>query len=265
MIITRENYFSNEANKEYMGATQFKRYLGCEANFVAQRNGFKEEPKDAYLAGHYFHAWNEGKLQEFKMEHPELFKKDGTLLAKYQNFNDIIDFVSKDEMFMFALNGNEKTPAKKEAYYTAELFGLKWKIMIDSEIREHNFLADLKALRDFKYIYSPDEQRYVHPVVFYSYNFQMALYSEIHRIANKLEYRFEPHIVALTKEKFPKKQIIKFSEDRIQTDLAFIESQIPRIKELIENGFEANPIRCGECEYCRSTEKLSEAIDFDSL
>jgi len=262
MIITRENYFSNEANKEYMGATQFKRFLDCEANFVAQRNGWKEKPKDAYLAGHYFHAWNEGRLKDFQMVHPELFKKDGTLLAKYQNFNDIIDRVSKDQFFMFALNGDVKHPAKKETYYTAEMFGLKWKIMIDSEIREYNFLADLKSLRSFDFVYSPEQRKYVHPVAYYNYNLQMAIYSEVHRIANGLNERLEPHIVALTKENIPDMQIIKFSEERIQKDLEFIESKIPRIKALIAG---ADPERCGKCEYCLSTKVLKEAIDFDLI
>ena len=264
MIITRENYFSKEANNEYMGSTQFKRFLECEAAFVGYREGFEANPNPAFLAGHYFHAWNEGRLKEFKMEHPELFKKDGELLKKFKKFNDTIDLVSKDKMFMFALNGNKKTPAKKEAYYMAEMFGIKWKIMIDSEIREHNFLADLKSLKDFKFMYSSDYGTYVHPVAYYNYNYQMAIYSEVHRIANGLEKGLEPHIVALTKEPVADKQIIKFSEERIQEDLEFIKSKIPRIIELMAGTGEP-PKSCGKCEYCKKNKILKEVMDFEEI
>ena len=35
MTLTESNYFSNEANHEYMSNSQFKHFLNCEASAIA--------------------------------------------------------------------------------------------------------------------------------------------------------------------------------------------------------------------------------------
>ena len=69
MILTPENYFSPEADREYMSVSQYKSFLKCEAAAYAELTGeWQREEKEAFLVGHYVHAWAEGKLDEFIAE-----------------------------------------------------------------------------------------------------------------------------------------------------------------------------------------------------
>jgi len=57
MKLTAENYFSKEAEQFYMGSTQFKRFMQCEACAMAYIRGEYEQPKStALLVGSYVEA-----------------------------------------------------------------------------------------------------------------------------------------------------------------------------------------------------------------
>ena len=145
MILTNANYYSAEANMEYMSVSQYKQFKSCEAAAMAQLRGEWEQPKTtALLVGSYVDAWFEGTLDEFKQEHPELFKKDGTLKADFQQAEDIIARVQQDKVFMKYMSG------RKQVIRTAELFGCKWKIKIDSRLRDS--VVDLKVMRSMERI-----------------------------------------------------------------------------------------------------------------
>ena len=108
-----------------MSVSQYKDFQKCEAMAMATLNGEWEKPKTtALLVGSYVDAWFEGTLDEFKAEHPEIFKRDGTLKADFQQAEEIIAFVQKDPKFMEYMAG------EKQIILTAELFGAKWKIKI---------------------------------------------------------------------------------------------------------------------------------------
>ncbi len=99
MILNKYNYFSIEADREYFSVSQFKSFKQCEAKTIAKLNGEWEEGRnEAFLLGSYVHAWSEGTLEEFKTEHPELFKKDGTLYAKYALGDKMIATLEKDNL-----------------------------------------------------------------------------------------------------------------------------------------------------------------------
>ncbi len=76
--LTDDNYFSSEADKEYLSVSQFKSFLpqyhGCEAAAMAKLNGtYVQEDKTALLVGSYFHSHFEGALNKFKQENPSIF------------------------------------------------------------------------------------------------------------------------------------------------------------------------------------------------
>ena len=90
MELTNENYYSKDADREYMSVHQylaFNGYMGvsgCESKALAVLDEEWEEPTtDSMLIGSYVDSYFEGSLDEFREKHPELFKKDGTLYAKY--------------------------------------------------------------------------------------------------------------------------------------------------------------------------------------
>ena len=127
MILTNENYYSVEANREFMSVSQYKDFEKCEAMAMAILKGEWEKPKTtALMVGSYVDSWFEGTLDEFKAAHPEIFKKDGSLKADYVQAEEIIAFIQKDPKFMEYMAG------EKQIILTAELFGTPWKIKIDS-------------------------------------------------------------------------------------------------------------------------------------
>lgn len=137
MVLTEDNYYSDIANYEYMSVSQFKDFNGtygrraCEAAALAKLKGeYTPEPNDALMIGSYVDRYFEGTLDSFKVEHPEIFKKDGTLLAKYQKADAMIKRAERDELFMKYMSG------EKQVIMTAEIFGVPWKIKMDSYLPE---------------------------------------------------------------------------------------------------------------------------------
>ena len=109
MAVNRLNYFSPNNNRKYCGSSQLKSFLKCPAKAMAELNGeWQEEDSIALLVGSYVDAWFEGTLDKFKAEHPEVFKKDGTLKAEYVKADEIIKRVSRDEFFMKYMGGQKQ-------------------------------------------------------------------------------------------------------------------------------------------------------------
>ena len=84
--LTHANYHSNEANNLYWSASLIKSFLDCPARTVAELNGEYVRPQSvSLLIGSYVDAAfdKKGSLDAFKAEHPEIFKKDGSLKAEY--------------------------------------------------------------------------------------------------------------------------------------------------------------------------------------
>ena len=269
MILTAENYFSPEANWEYMSNSQFGDFDKCEAKAMAKLNGeWETETPAVMIQGSYVHAWNEGKLEQFKARHPELYKNDGNLYAKYENMNGIIEVIENDPKFMEALSG------EKEKIFTTEMFGCKWKIMIDSYLKEKRRWGDLKVLaalsgKQFK-VYNEEFNVYQNVFEAYGYYRQVAIYSEVERLFNKRDVYFEPFLAIATKEKYTDKAIVSFICDMygtkatdlyqslvefIQLELKYVSEKMPRILKV--KAGEIKPMRCEVCDYCKSTKMLT--------
>ncbi len=248
MILTNENYYSPEANWEYMSVSQYKQFLNCEATAMAQLRGEWEQPKTtALLVGSYVDAWFEGTLGTFYKENPEIFKKDGSLKADFIQAEEIIDFVKKDPLFMEYMAG------KKQVIRTATLFGAKWKIKIDSRLRDK--IVDLKVMRTMERIMGKSFVEY------WGYDLQMAVYAAVEEKALRRKNPLETYLAVVTKQTPPDKEIIEIPAWRREDLLKEVERNMPRILSVKEGREEAQ--RCGACEYCRATKKLKDPIDFE--
>lgn len=260
MKLTKDNYFSLEANRHYMSVSQFKDFSpawgGCEARALAKVKGEYEEPsKTAFTEGLYVHAWNEGTLDEFKANNPDLYSSRGTtagqLKSNFQHCNTMIEVLENDPLAMKVLSG------QKEVIMTAELFGVLWKIMIDSYNPSIKVFADLKALKEIDGRYWNNEDKlYENFLEHYGYLTQMAVYAEVERKFNNrdIEDWFLPHMVIVTKQDPPDHEIIYFDYDLIRSELLNVEQHISRVIQVKEGKVE--PVRCEKCEYCRSTKKI---------
>lgn len=260
MLLTKDNYYSAEADRAYMSVSQFKSFRECEAKAKAKLDGIWQEPKnEAFLIGSYVHAWSEGTLEEFKKEHPELYKKtDGTLMQKYDIAEKMIAALKDDEFITKVREG------QKEVIMTAMLFGVNFKCMIDIYNPDSEVIVDLKTTREIHKKYWNDEKRkFENFIEYYDYLLQMAVYAEIDRVNRGSNKYFLPHIVAVSKEDVPDKAVIFLGTDYIADKLLELELGLDRIVK-VKNGLE-EPMRCEECDYCKATKKITGVIHYTDL
>jgi len=230
-MLTNSNYYSPEANMTYFSVSQYKDFVECEAKAMAKIRGeYKETETTALLVGSYIDAYIEGTLNEFKAKHhSEIFTKQKTLRADFQKAEEIIKRIERDPLFMKFLSG------EKQKIFTAELFGVPWKIKIDSYI-DGKCITDLKIVRNIKSL----------PI--WRYDIQGAIYQEIAYINTGSRLPF--YLAVATKEDTIDIDIFQITQDTLDFSLAEVEGNIDRYKA-IKSG-EIEPIRCGECDYCKS-------------
>lgn len=252
MILTEENYFSQEAEKFYTGSTQIKNFLKCEAEALAKINGeWVEEKSDALIQSSYIDEYFSGTLDNFKLEHPEIFTQKGELRANYKQLDDIIAQTEKDKMFMKYING------KHQVIMTGEIAGVPVKIKIDS-FHEHKCIVDLKAIKDLKLIWNEDLKIKENFIDHYDYVLQAAIYREIVR-QNTGEVL--PFVIAvLTKEKYSERALLNIPDDLMNEKLAFLEEILPHIKDLKDGVIQ--PTECGKCDYYKSLAKVNNVLDY---
>lgn len=268
LILNDDNYYSLEANQQYMNYSQYKDWLDCEAMAYAKIwGGWSEPENEAFLIGKYVHSWSEGPeaLEKFKKDNPELFLtrdstggKKGDLKADYKIANKIIDSLQADPMCMLALEG------QKEVIFTAEFGGCMWKVKHDVYNPEKSRFADIKVMKSLhdKY-WLENDKCYGNFIEYYKYVGQFAVYAEIEKRATGRENILEPIMIAVTKEKPPDKAIINFDNNSLRYYLEEIEFHLEHILK-VKSG-EIAPARCEKCEYCRETKRVTKVLHFSEL
>ena len=242
MILNNENYYTSESNMAYMSFSQYKSFRKFEAMAMAEINGGWKQPKStALLVGSYVDSWFEGTLDEFRLENSEIFKRDGSLKADYIQAEEIIRKLTEDDLFMEFMSG------EKQRIFTKELFGVPWKIKIDSLLPDK--IVDLKVMRSMERIMGKSF------VEHWGYDLQMAIYAAVYG------KDVETYLAVATKQTPMDKEIIHIPKWRREELLEEVERFLPHIVD-IKSG-KVEPERCGVCEYCRATKKIVEPIDFE--
>lgn len=263
MQLTAENYYSQEANKEYMSVSQFKDFfgtygrLGCEFTAMEKlEERWEEEETTALLVGSYVDAHFEGTLERFKAEHPNIFKKTGDkgLLKDYVKAEEIIARIERSEYFMKYMSG------QKQVIMTGELFGAKWKIKIDSYI-PNVAIVDLKVMASITELKWVKDIGYLDFVRYWGYDMQGAIYQEIVRQNTGKKLPF--YIAAATKEKEPDIRIIHVTDNYLQEALNVVGANMSRVLR-VKSG-ETEPDRCELCDCCRHTRVLTRPISIMDL
>lgn len=262
MQLNRKNYYSVEADQQYMSVSQYKNFLKCEAMALARIYGeYQDEKSDALLLGSYVHSWLDGTIEQFKVENPSLFSTRGATKGQLKSPFQIADLMIKtlenDKMAMFAFEG------EKEVIMTGELFGLPWKIRMDVYNPKYGRFADLKTVADLYKKQWHEEYGYCSFIEAYGYITQMAVYSEIERLNRGGEEWLENYIIAVSKETPPNKEIIVIDPESLSKELEVVESKMKRIK-LVKLG-QLDPRRCEKCEYCRRTKQIKNVIHYSEL
>lgn len=260
-ILTADNYHSSEANMRFLSASQFKDFAGtygemqCEFHGMEKLAGRWEDGRTtALLVGSYVDSYFEGSLDRFKIENPEIFKKDGTLKAAYVKADEIISRIERDEYFMRCMSG------QKQVIMTGELFGAKWKIKMDSYL-PGTAIVDLKVMASITDLKWVKDLGYLDFVRYWGYDIQGAVYQKIveQNTGEKLPF----FIAAATKENEPDIRVIKVEQNYLDEALTVVEYNTPRILRL-KNG-EATPDKCELCDCCRHNRVLKGYISVNDL
>ena len=272
MELTRENYFSQEAQTAYMGSSQFKDFLSCEAAALAKIQGrYKPPASRSMLVGSYVDAWYSGELPDFTERHPDMFKKDRTLKADFLAANAIIDRMQADRLYSLLMSG------EKQAIRTGKIAGVPFKIKIDSlldaaacrQIAEEfpgaapalgfgdGAIVDQKVMRDLGDVWSDEERRMVPFAQAWGYDIQGAIYQAV-------EGHMMPFILAVgTREEPADLAALYIPDDALRAKLYEVEDLAPRFQAIKEGREE--PRRCERCPWCRATRTLRTIVDFREL
>ena len=254
MRITSKNYFSKEADKQYMSASQFKSFMKCEASAMAELEGDSDgEESQALFLGSLVDELLTGtkKTQEAFMEenHNKLYKKNGDLYADVAKAFNAVEEVKKQPLMMKYLTG------RKQRIMTGTIAGVEFKIKMDCYKPGH-FISDLKYLASLK---SPN--LYDNVVKYWGYDISMAIYQEI--VYQNTGDRLPVYLVIVTKEATPRKCVCEIKQWNLDDALEVVKKNLPRIMA-VKRG-EVDAVRCGDCDYCAATQILTEIIDSDML
>ena len=254
MKLTNKNYYSQKANQAYFSVSQVKDFLKCEAYAMAKINGeWVEPPTPPMLIGSYVDSYFEGTLEEFKVQHPDIFKKDGSLKSDFIKAEKIIARVEREELFMNCMSG------EKQVIMTGELFDAKWKIKMDSYI-PYEAIVDLKVVQKVRDISYKNgwKQSFIEK---WGYDLQLGIYQEI--VRQNTGETLPCIIAAVDKQDYPDLDCILIPDEQLEFQRRELRWKMQRIIDV--KNFNEEPKRCGHCDYCRATKKLEKLILPDDL
>jgi len=268
LILTNENYYSQEANREYFSVSQLKTFMDCEERAVAELDGMYERPlTTSLLVGSYVDAHFSRELDLFKAKNPQIFTKQGTLKSEFRQAEEIIARIERDRLAMALLSG------KTQQIFTGEIFGEPFKVKLDvfldhEQVEDivdqfplldclffsHGAIVDMKIMKDFAPIYKEGAGRQ-NFIESWQYDLQGAIYQEI--VRQNLGHRLPFLILGATKETVTDIDLFHVPQAIMDANLELLEPNLPRYAALKRK--ETMPERCGTCGWCKETKVLSSA------
>ncbi|HFH9838782.1 TPA: PD-(D/E)XK nuclease-like domain-containing protein [Streptococcus suis] len=268
--LTQDNYYED---KDYMSVSRFKQYLECEAKALALDTGKWVDDRDQkpLLFGNYVHSYFESAEAHQKLleEHKsDLFssRKPYGLLADYKLADKVIATLETDELFNNLYHGRKEDRVEKEMIATGTIAGVPFKGKIDSINHARGYMVDLKTM---KTIYGEEwcQELWrkvpgaIANIVNYHYHVQAAVYQELLKQMTGRSYR--PLIVAVSKENEPDKEIFSLDEETLSEGLEYVSERARHVWDVATG--KVGPIKCGNCNYCRSKKKLNRIVSIREL
>ena len=272
--VTAENYYDPDIQMAYMGASQFKSFLKCEAAAMAELTGEYTKAKTAaLLIGGYVDAYFSGEMEQYQKENPEMFSSRHPygLKAEFKSANRIIARMERDRLYMLLMSG------KKQVIKTGFIAGVPFKIKIDCLLNAEECMqivkefpsseealglcdgaiVDQKLMANFDSVWSDEEEGFVTFIEHWGYDTQGAIYQEI-------EGNMLPFIInAGTKEAEPDLGAFYIRDEDLQEKLHEVEDKAPRYQAIKE--WKIAPVRCEKCAYCKATKRLKTIADYKEL
>lgn len=228
--LDQNNYYSPEANQQYFSVSQYKDFMQCEAMALAKIRGeYKPEMTRAMLTGSFVDSYFEGTLDQFMKDHPAVFTRKQELRSEFRKANEIIARIRSDELFMKFMSG------EKQRIMTFDLFGVPWKIKMDSYL-PGICITDLKVVARFK------------SLPFWRYDLQGAVYKA--GVLMNTDELLPFYLAVATKERTIDLDIFQIPDSTIDMALSEIERNIQHYAA-VKYGL-VPPAYCGKCDYCKS-------------
>ena len=255
MKLTKDNYFTTEANTEYWSVSQFKTFKDCESRAMAELRGdyVRPDTKDL-LIGSYVDAYFSGVdvYNDFINEHTDIFnKRTGELKADFQRADKIINLVETDDLFMQYMDG------QKQVIMTGELFGVQWKIKVD--VLHDDRIVDLKVMKDMQPIFKDGERKTF--IDAWGYDIQGFIYQKIVEINTGKKLPF--YLAVVTKETTPDHEVIHIPDYRLKSAGELVKYYITKF-DPIKRGLE-QPTKCGVCDWCKAQKKITKPLEYEEL
>lgn len=255
MKITNDNYFSREVAKEFASCSQLKTFMECEARAMAEINGeYEFEATDSMLLGSLVDCMllTPNELPNFIETHPQIYKKNGELYAKFANAETMVNRCKMDKKFMSSLKGEH------QQIFKGEIFGVPFRAKLDV-FNDGKYITDLKTSADLeKEYYSKEESKYVNFLKHFRYDLQGAIYSEL--VYQNTGQRLPFMISAVTSQSHPRIRVYHIDEDSMEKALNDARPYIERIP-LLKSG-QIEPSRCHKCDYCADTDIVEDVTDW---
>lgn len=253
MILTEKNYYSPEANREYWSASFVKAMLDCPARALAElRGGYERPVTDALLIGGYIDAYFTGAtvFAEYIASHPEIINsRTGKLKAQYLAADAMIARAQSDATFSDFLRG------EKQTIITGEIDGIPFKCKPDFLLRGKR-IVDLKTVRNFDPVWRDGEGWQAFPD-FWHWDLQLAIYQKL--VGGRLPCYF----ACISKETPPGLKIVEVTQDDLDNAMRRLTESLPRLDAMRSGIIE--PDRCGRCEYCRATDRITRPVTLGEL
>lgn len=245
-LLTADNYFSDEANRQYWSASQVKTFDKCEARAMAEISGiWKPEPSTALMVGSYVDEALTGDLDRWKIQHPEILKRDGSLKAEYAAADQMVARALQSDLFMDYLDGQH------QVIVTGKLFGeYPFKAKLDA-YHPGKAIVDLKTVKNLDGVYLPGSGR-VDFATAWDWPLQMAIYQAI--TEQQTGVKLPCYLAVITKENPPDIELVQIEQERMDAELAWLERSMPRF-DAVKKGI-IEPERCGHCPWCRLSHHL---------
>lgn len=253
MHLTKDNYYTPEANMEYLSVSQFKRFRECEAAALAEARGEYERPKSkAFLEGGYLDAHFSGMLPEWLAEHPEVVNsRTGALKAEFKKARQAIETAENSPFFMKFLGG------ARQMVLTGELFGAPWKAKPDFVLPDK--IVDLKYMKDVLPVWADGERK---PFVdAYGYDIQGYVYQQL--VEQTLGKKLPFYLAVVTKEEPADLHVYEIPQWRLDNCAEVVKYHTRHISMIKVGAIE--PVRCCACAYCRKTKVLDRVTTYEEL
>lgn len=263
MQLTAENYYSKEADMEYISFSQYKSFCGtsathgCEARALAEsRHEIQHRTSLSMMIGSFVDAYFSGEFEKFIFDHhKEVIAQSGknkdNLKVAYQKAVLMINRARKDPLFMEYMQG------EKQKIYVGEIGGVMFKCRMDVTHPERTVdLKTCKTLDTFngRVLVRSIEGEWVPFLYGHGYDIQAAIYQEI-RYQNEGGKKLPFYDNCISKDTdpmdgsfHPMVATIEIPQSVMDERLKEVEQNAAKIK-MIKDG-EMEPIHCKHCSYC---------------